>query len=98
ARLPARSDPARGTTVESRAGLQRRRPGEHLDSSLRDEIPGYRRIFPAGQGADSQASLADRNAEAERTALSDYSYGLARASESIAAQDPDHYDDTRSRP
>jgi signal transduction histidine kinase len=104
-----RPQPTRDTNAQSRAGLQRRRPGEHLDPSLRDEIPGYRQVFPAAQTAESLASMADRNAEAERAMFSDYASGLARASQSIdvdgrdfseaiAASDPDHHDDSRSRP
>ncbi|KAB1946834.1 HAMP domain-containing protein [Micromonospora sp. ALFpr18c] len=78
--LPPRVAPsptARGTAQLSASGLERRRPGEHLDVQLAEELAARARYRAAPPPAGGASTL--RDPEAERAALDDFHEGLARA-------------------
>ncbi|MGC4853032.1 nitrate- and nitrite sensing domain-containing protein [Micromonospora sp. DT4] len=71
----AGSSTARGTAQVSPGGLQRRRPGEHLNLQLAEELTAHTRAAEPRTGSVG----ARRDPEAERAALDDFHDGLARA-------------------
>ncbi|MFG1883016.1 nitrate- and nitrite sensing domain-containing protein [Micromonospora sp. NPDC049102] len=68
---------ARGTAQVSPGGLQRRRPGEHLNLQLAEELSADTRYRAAELPAERLGVR--RDPEAERAALDDFHDGLARA-------------------
>ncbi|MET8281426.1 nitrate- and nitrite sensing domain-containing protein [Micromonospora sp. NPDC005174] len=68
---------ARGTAQVSPGGLQRRRPGEHLNLELAEELSADTR-YRAAEPPTERLSVR-RDPEAERAALDDFHDGLARA-------------------
>jgi hypothetical protein len=71
-----------GAPEDSRAGLSRRVPGEHLAPGLRRQVSELRQRPPDSLPPRATDSWRERDPEAERSALDGFASGLARANDS----------------